>query len=108
MNGNATITGNLPTLKADSVTPATPADCTGINIYRAAGTAAPTKIGPAVISGATFSYSDTGLAPGPYNYYSTDLNVAGEESPLSNSFPAIVPAPPQLLEPPTIINVVIS
>jgi hypothetical protein len=106
--GTANVTGSLPAVKADGTTPATPSDCSGINIYRAAGTGSPVKVGAAVITGSSFAFQDPGLAPGSYEYGATALNVDGAESAMSPLFPAVVPATDQLLGPPTIVNVAIS
>lgn len=106
--GNANVTGNLPAFKADGTTPAVPSDCSGINIYRATGTGALVKIGAAVISGGSFTFADTGLAPGAYNYAATALNVDGAENAPGPLFPAVIPATDQLLGPVTITNVAIS
>jgi hypothetical protein len=105
--GTAVITGNLPAFQSDGVTPFLPANCTGINIYRASGTGAPVKVGQATITGSSFSYTDSGLAAGAYNWGATALNAAGEGG-MSNLFPGVVQPPAEVPGPPTIINVAIS
>jgi hypothetical protein len=107
MTGTANITGALPTFKQDGVTPFAASDCLGINIYRASGTGAPVMVGKATISAGSFSFADTGLAPGSYNWGATALNAAGEGA-LSGLVPGVVPLPPEVPGAPTIIKVVIS
>jgi hypothetical protein len=107
MSGNANVTGTLPTTRTDG-TAVTAADIASVNIYRAAGTAAPVKVGVATIAGLGFSYADTGLAPGAYNYGATAVDASGVESAVSNLFPAVIAAPVAALSPPTIVNVVVS
>jgi hypothetical protein len=107
MSGTATVTGNLPALLSDGVTPVPAGNITGINIYRTTGSGTAAKIGAATISGTSFSYTDTGLAAGPYNYGATAVNAAGEGG-MSNLFPVVVPLPAEVPGPPTIVNVTLS
>lgn len=107
MSGTANVTGALPSVEADGVTPFAAADCTGINIYRASGNGAPALVGKATINGSTFSFEDSNLAPGPYAWGATALNSAGEGA-MSDLFPGIVPAAAEVPGKPTVVNVVIS
>ena len=64
--------------------PSPAGNITGINIYRAAGTGTPVKVGAATISGNAFSYADSGLASGALQTGGRCCVDTAGEAPMSN------------------------
>ena len=97
------ITLAIPATKADGSTPESASDFANINLYRANGTAAATLIG--TVDPKILTYTDKGLSPGAYGYSATGVDALGRESAHGDVVPFVVPAPPPLLSPPTVVGV---
>ena len=100
---NVTLVLADPTTRVDG-TSVTAADCKGINIYRANGSAAATLVGTADPTATPPTFVDNGLTPGSYGYSVTAVDSLGRESAHSDVFPVVIVAPPALLNAPTIVS----
>ena len=98
-----TLTISDPTSRTDGTT-ATPADCKGINVYRADGDSQLALIGTADPAATPPTFVDKNVVPGSYGYAVTAVDAFDRESAHSDLFPVVIAAPPAPLNPPTIVS----